>query len=224
MKPNDDDSRERLGVVERFLRRRPHQTRSRALVDAVMEAYNALLVAGELPERITLERLILRAGVGVGSFYEYFESKESFVGAFIGEINRRLFDALVREVERPLDGAVHDSLEAKIEHVAAAVAKAYLAHPARTRAVIDSIGRLGLIGFTSRERDRFAEQLLREIAPWFPAVSEAELRVTMRVVADAGYGAILGALYRDPPGPVEATSAVVRDLTLAWLERRHARS
>ena len=55
--------------------RKPKQERSKATVDAIVKAA-ALCVAENGYEGTSLRKIADRAGVGVGSIYEYFEDKE----------------------------------------------------------------------------------------------------------------------------------------------------
>ncbi|MBW2273913.1 MAG: TetR/AcrR family transcriptional regulator [Deltaproteobacteria bacterium] len=61
-------------------RRSPRQSRSRELVKAVREA-GRLLLAERGPEGLTMARIAERAGVSVGSLYQYFENKDAILRA-----------------------------------------------------------------------------------------------------------------------------------------------
>ncbi len=61
-------------------RKRPRQRRSRATVDAILEACLELLEQGD-PDRVTTNRICQRSGVAKGSLYQYFPDKESIVAA-----------------------------------------------------------------------------------------------------------------------------------------------
>lgn len=77
-------------IIGRYFRREPKQSRSRALVDAVVQATDDLIRRGEPIEQVTVERVSDLAGVGIGSFYEYFSSKDSVLGVLIGKITRSI--------------------------------------------------------------------------------------------------------------------------------------
>lgn len=60
--------------------RKPKQQRSKATVDAILEA-TLLTIADQGPANITARLIADRAGIGVGSLYEYFEDKQAIVDA-----------------------------------------------------------------------------------------------------------------------------------------------
>lgn len=67
------------------LRKTPVQARAKATVDAVLEAAAQLLI-GQGYDRTSTNQIAERAGVSIGSLYEYFPGKE----AIFAEIRRRL--------------------------------------------------------------------------------------------------------------------------------------
>ena len=65
-------------------RRKPVQRRSRDLVEAVREAGRRILDE-EGPTALTTTRIAERAGVSVGSLYQYFENKDAILDAIYRE-------------------------------------------------------------------------------------------------------------------------------------------
>jgi len=66
------------------VRRRPRQPRSIALFRAVLTSAREVLET-EGPEQLTLRRVAKRAGVGLGSIYHYFPSKDAIVTELLEE-------------------------------------------------------------------------------------------------------------------------------------------
>jgi AcrR family transcriptional regulator len=64
----------RVGKTETTQRRAPTQARSRATVEAILEAA-ARIIRREGPQALTTNRIAEVAGVGVGSLYGYFPDK-----------------------------------------------------------------------------------------------------------------------------------------------------
>lgn len=75
-------------------RKRPRQARATATLDAIFEAALQLLV-NEGPQRLTTTRVAERAGVSVGTMYQYFPHKESLLYV----LNERYLEALAGKVE-----------------------------------------------------------------------------------------------------------------------------
>jgi AcrR family transcriptional regulator len=76
-------------------RKNASQERSRATVDALIEATARILVR-EGFDRASTNRIAQEAGVSIGSLYQYFPSKEALVVALIERHNRDLLQ-VVRE-------------------------------------------------------------------------------------------------------------------------------
>lgn len=80
-------------------RRQPSQERSRQLVAAVRQAGRQLL-AEEGPSALTTTRIAERAGVSVGSLYQYFENKAAILTAIFEEERRHALASAAGWVER----------------------------------------------------------------------------------------------------------------------------
>ncbi len=95
------------------LRKRPNQTRSRALVDAVAQACLQILdEAGE--EGLTVARIAEVSGAAVGSIYQYFPSKDAIVAMLyervLDEESERLLQVRQCVVGLPLPTALREIL------------------------------------------------------------------------------------------------------------------
>ncbi|MCO6186404.1 TetR/AcrR family transcriptional regulator [Rhizobium sp. L1K21] len=79
-------------------RKKPHQTRSSATVDTLLEAAARILQEEGL-ERFNTNRIAEKAGFSVGSLYQYFPSKEAMLTALI----RRERAALLEDIHATAD-------------------------------------------------------------------------------------------------------------------------
>jgi AcrR family transcriptional regulator len=93
------------------LRRRPVQERSSVTVDAILQAAAELFCALGY-DRASTNRIAERAGVSIGSLYQYFANKEAILGALLERHHREVHavveDSLaeLENPEVPLDEAL----------------------------------------------------------------------------------------------------------------------
>lgn len=95
-------------------RKSPRQARAEATLDAIFEATIQLLVA-DGPRRLTTTRVAERAGVSVGTLYQYFPHKQALLYA----LNERYLEALAEKVEATClthhGASVHAMIDALID-------------------------------------------------------------------------------------------------------------
>lgn len=87
-------------------RKRPVQARSAATVDAIFDAtIQVLLTHGA--RHLSTTRVAERAGVSVGTMYQYFPHKEALlhavIGRYLGEVADAVEEACERTLGRPLE-------------------------------------------------------------------------------------------------------------------------
>jgi AcrR family transcriptional regulator len=114
------------------------QERSRATVDALIEATARILVR-EGFDKASTNRIAEMAGVSVGSLYQYFPGKEALVAAVMERHNRELMqvirDALAEVAALPMEQAVRTLVAAAI--------KAHRVDPKLHRVLAEQIPRTG---------------------------------------------------------------------------------
>jgi AcrR family transcriptional regulator len=88
------------------LKKQPHQARGRASISAIVEAAAQLLEMQGLGA-VNTNLIARRAGVGIGTLYQYFPSKE----AVLAELLRRERRDLICEFEAALDQTLGAGLE-----------------------------------------------------------------------------------------------------------------
>jgi AcrR family transcriptional regulator len=98
-------------------RKSPVQARSAASVDAILEAtIQVLLLVGK--EQLTTTKVALRAGVSVGTLYQYFPNKSALLR---GALKRHLDDVM-----GALERVCRDQHGQSLEQMAAALVTAFL--------------------------------------------------------------------------------------------------
>ena len=99
-------------------RKHASQDRSRATVDALVEATARILVREGFDQAST-NRIAAKAGVSVGSLYQYFPCKEALVAAVIERHNQELMQLvrgkLAEVAALPMERAVRELVAAAIQ-------------------------------------------------------------------------------------------------------------
>lgn len=75
------------------MRKQPMQQRSQQLVAALVESAGQLIAENGL-DALTTVRVAERAGVSVGSLYQYFANKDALLAALVARMNRELGEAV----------------------------------------------------------------------------------------------------------------------------------
>ena len=129
-------------------RKKASQERSRATVDALVEATARILVR-EGFEKTSTNRIAEVAGVSVGSLYQYFPGKEALVAAVIDRHNEEIMAlvraALVEVAEMPIEKAVRRLVTVAIE--------AHRIKPELHRVVAEQIPRAGKLDVEAYNRE-----------------------------------------------------------------------
>ena len=104
----------KLAVIPR---KRPEQDRSRATVDAIMSAAAHVLVRAGYAA-FTTNRVAEKAGVSIGSLYQYFPNKDSLLGELmkrhLNDIESTLEAALQNVASAPLEELIRTAVEQNI--------------------------------------------------------------------------------------------------------------
>lgn len=119
-------------------RKSPSQDRSRATVDTIIDAAARILVKDGY-DAFTTNRVAEKAGVSIGSLYQYFPNKE----ALLSELMRRHMEDLEKGteemVERAKSAPLAEVVRAAIEHNV----QLHLVNPALHRKLSDEVPSLG---------------------------------------------------------------------------------
>lgn len=99
-------------------RKSPSQERARVTVEALLDA-TALLLVSEGFDKASTNRIAAKAGVSVGSLYQYFDGKEALVAALAERHHAQLMAVLAGAAadmgDRSLDAVVRDIVCAMLE-------------------------------------------------------------------------------------------------------------
>ena len=95
-------------------RKLPRQARSQVTVDALLDATAQVLVERGYA-RLTTNAVAERAGVSVGSLYQYFPNKDALVAALHERHVQRVLAVMEKEVARHADAPLIDALAGLVE-------------------------------------------------------------------------------------------------------------
>jgi AcrR family transcriptional regulator len=98
-------------------RKLPQQERSRVTVEAILEA-TAHILTEEGYDKANTNRIAERAGISIGSLYQYFPNKESLMAALMEQHSQEIAALVATKlkdlVDAPLDVAIPELVKAVI--------------------------------------------------------------------------------------------------------------
>ncbi|MCA9528005.1 MAG: TetR/AcrR family transcriptional regulator [Myxococcales bacterium] len=107
-------------------------------MDAICTATAQVLLA-EGYDGVTTNRVAERAGVSIGTLYQYFGNKEALIGGLVDREFDRFFERLVTYLELPID----TSVEATVTAYVRATLKVHLEHAALYQALAEQLRAAG---------------------------------------------------------------------------------
>jgi AcrR family transcriptional regulator len=129
-----------MGVrrIDTTPRKMPRQERAKMTVEAIIAATAQVLIEHGY-ERTTTARVAERAGISVGSLYQYFPSKEALVATLIEHHADQMIGTMRRALEDPGHATLADGLGAIIK----AATAAHRIKPALQKVLHEEIPRIG---------------------------------------------------------------------------------
>ncbi|ATB39076.1 TetR family transcriptional regulator [Cystobacter fuscus] len=119
-------------------RKRPRQERAKATVELILEAAAHVLVSSGY-EGTTTKQVAERAGVSIGSLYQYFPSKEALVAMLVERLHQRVLGILADKlVPRPIS-----DLAQEVRELVRALVDVYGVNPELQRVLLEQAPRIG---------------------------------------------------------------------------------
>ena len=137
-------------------RKTPIQARSEATVAAIQEAAIQVLLADGLA-RLTTTRVAERAGVSVGTLYQYFPNKEALLFAIL----QRHFEEMAEALERICETSVRRPLSELADRIADAYVSVKLVRPDATRALYRVAGAIDQFRLSTSVFQRMETAVIR---------------------------------------------------------------
>jgi AcrR family transcriptional regulator len=165
-------------------RKAPGQSRSQETVGVILEASARILESDGL-RGFNTNAIAAKAGVSIGSLYQYFPNKDSIVLALIGGFEKALHDTVVKAVQ---DGK-GKRLKSRLRLVVRALVSAHYYRPRLNRVLESEEERLG----SEADDSAFHANLLQllgdhkqELATPVSRVTERVFMAILRAVVDLG--------------------------------------
>lgn len=187
-------TRERLtNLYEQYLKKRPRQSRSRTIVESILRGALDRLASGDAAG-LKIEDVAARAGVAIGSVYDYFPSREGLLAGALAKVTEenleKFEDALVRVRSLPLREAVGEVVD-----VAFTI---YLDNPQLTRSFVRLADANALFPILIRSQDVVAQKLAVDLAKR-EEVRAADIDVAAWMLVNTLMGAVQAVVWDDDP-------------------------
>lgn len=194
-------------------RKTPRQARSTATLDAIFEATIQLLVA-DGPHRLTTTRVAERAGVSVGTMYQYFPHKQALLYA----LNERYLDVLSEKIEATCLAHHGSRLDVMIGALIETYWRAKTERADVTRALYRTAVELdneAMIESFGGRVDAATLGMLASASDW----KGEELATVSLTLVTVIFGTIRNAFERNlPPSTIEALRGQMLQMCRAYLE------
>lgn len=204
---NDDNSHSGFddgGAPEHLLpRKTPRQERSRALVDAILEAAARVLVeTGDL----STNRVAEIAGASVGSVYQYFPHKDSLLAALLERQAMAESEFVITELRRRPPTSVTEALEFALDAVFAFRAQ----DTALQVALLQVLDRIPQFASLRSHATRTAAEFAQVLAPLVSEITRPDWQTALFVVCNAVFSLTHRGVLPRPPGLGDA--AIKREI------------
>ena len=136
-------------------RRTPRQERSRATVEAILDA-SAQVICEDGFEKASTNRIAKRAGVSIGTLYQYFPNKLALMASLID----RHTEELMTVIGRQLLSLVGVPLEEAVRQLVYTMLEAHRVNPELHRACVEQLHHVGMVDQV-RDVTRRAAALVR---------------------------------------------------------------
>jgi AcrR family transcriptional regulator len=142
-------------------RKLPQQERSRVTVEAILEA-TAHILTEEGYDKANTNRIAERAGISIGSLYQYFPNKESLMAALMEQHSQEI----AALVEAKLQDLFDAPLEVAVAELVKAIIAAHAINPRLHQVLNEEIPRSERLQQMQQADERIAELLRVYLSRW----------------------------------------------------------
>jgi AcrR family transcriptional regulator len=179
-------------LYDAFLRKVPTQSRSRNVVETILIAAADKLARTDDEERLTLQDVAQRAGVGIGSLYDYFVDRRGLLAALAA----KLTEDNLHDFEQLLPTTHALPLEDVIRLVVDFCFERYASNKRLPRMVLKVAHSAGLMPTLAQSQALFAESLAAALRKRTDVTSD-DVEVAAWTVTQAMMGVIHTLVWLD---------------------------
>jgi len=173
-------------------KKQPHQARAQATYDSIVDAAARLLVERGYVD-FTTNHIAIRAGVAIGSLYEYFPDKETVVA----EVARRVVREVLAELAAGLEGALVADAEAGVREWVRVMFRAIKSRRGVVRALWMDVPFLGQLDEVKRVRETALDLATRwQTSARAPRLVRNQEAMNYLLVVMAAHGIVEGVVAR----------------------------
>lgn len=166
-----------MNVIALTPRKLPRQARSRALVDAILDAA-AHILATQGREALNTNMVAEKAGVSIGSLYQYFPNREAIIAAVADRHGHRIYHLVA-----DLDLRAEITLELAVARIADSLFAAHRINPA-LHAALDGDLPHSHGHDHSGTKDAMAEQIRNLPRPLHNEIRRSDINIAALTVAE----------------------------------------
>lgn len=174
-------------------RKAPKQERSKATVEAILEAAAQLLVELRYA-RMTTAKVAARAGVSVGSLYQYFPSKDALIGALVARKFARV-EPLMREMIARSEG---QPLEVRVRTIIAATLADKAENPGLNMALAEQMPHVDGVDYKAAMSEAAVANIRGVLKQHRGEIGVDDLGLAAFILVHAVEGVISAALLSSP--------------------------
>ncbi|MEJ2119757.1 MAG: TetR/AcrR family transcriptional regulator [Alphaproteobacteria bacterium] len=174
-------------------RKAPQQERSKATVEAILEAAAQVLVELRYA-RMTTAKVAARAGVSVGSLYQYFPSKDALIGALLARKFARI-EPVMREMIARSEG---QPMEARVRTIITATIADKAENPALNTALAEQMPKIDGIDYKAAMSEAAVASIRGVLEQHSGEIAVDDLDLAAFMTVHAVEGVIGAALLSSP--------------------------
>jgi AcrR family transcriptional regulator len=176
-------------------RKAPRQSRSQATVTAILDATAHILVERGFAAATT-NAVAERAGVSVGSLYQYFPNKAALVAALHARHGEQMMDVIQRALTKAMDATLDDALAGLVE----ATVEAHRVDADLHRVLEEQHDSLDDDAMHQAYLDVMEDRIVALLARHRDQITTTDLKLAAFMLLNAAHGLIHAVVLKRPRG------------------------